>query len=187
VNLVEVFNGTRARLDCEAVALLVARVLEAEEVYDAELSVVFVGERRIRALNRDHRGKDEITDVLSFPLEDADEEPAGAGEELEAHGEPAGREPGGAVVDDRRAYEAADESEPPAPPRLLGDIVVCARQALRQARADSLPPAFELAVLIAHGTLHLLGYDHEVDAGEMALRQAEVLELVAWEGLLVSA
>ncbi len=160
MNLVEVFNGTRVDVDCEAVALLVARVLEAEAVHDAELSVIFVGERRIRALNREHRGKDEVTDVLSFPLEDADEE-----------------------LDDRRA----DEATPPAPPRLLGDVVVCARQALRQARADSLPPAFELAVLLAHGALHLLGYDHEVDAGEMALRQAEVLELVAWEGLLVSA
>ncbi len=174
MNLVEVFNGTRVALDCEAVALLVARVLEAEEVYDAELSVIFVGERRIRALNRDHRGKDEVTDVLSFPLEDADEEPRREAKRPER-------------VDDRRAYEAADGAEPPGPPRLLGDIVVCARQALRQARADSLPPAFELAVLLAHGTLHLLGYDHEVDAGEMALRQAEVLELVAWEGLLVSA
>jgi len=160
VNLVEVFNGTRVDVDCEAVALLVARVLEAEAVHDAELSVIFVGERRIRALNREHRGKDEVTDVLSFPLEDADEEPAGV---------------------------AADEDGPPDPPRLLGDVVVCARQALRQARADSLPPAFELAVLLAHGALHLLGYDHEVDAGEMALRQAEVLELVAWEGLLVPA
>jgi probable rRNA maturation factor len=172
VNLVEVFNGTRVELDCEAVALLVSRVLEAEEVYDAELSVVFVGERRIRALNREHRGKDEVTDVLSFPLEDGDDESGGE-------------------VDDRRAFDAAGEdpdgAEPQAPPRLLGDIVVCARQALRQARAVALPPAFELAVLLAHGTLHLLGYDHEVDAGEMALRQAEVLELVAWEGLLVSA
>ena len=67
---------------------------------------------------------------------------------------------------------------------MLGDIVVCTRQALRQARADALPPAFELAVLLAHGTLHLLGYDHETDAGQMALRQAEVLELVDWEGLV---
>ena len=162
MNLVEVVNGTRVALDREAVAQLVARVLEAEEVCDAEVSVLFVGERRIRALNRDHRGTDEITDVLSFPLEDADEELEGADEELEGAG-------------------------PEAPPRLLGDVVVCARQALRQAHADSLPPAFELAVLLTHGTLHLLGYDHEVDAGEMALRQAEVLELVAWEGLLVPA
>jgi len=139
VNLVEVYNSTRVALDCEAVALLVTRVLEAEDVYDAELSVVFVGERRIRTLNREHRGRDEVTDVLSFPLEDAGEEP--------------------------------------------GDG---ARQALRQARAEARPPAFELAVLLAHGTLHLLGYDHEADAGEMALRQAEVLGLVTWEGLLVA-
>ena len=70
---------------------------------------------------------------------------------------------------------------------MLGDIVICTRQALRQARADSLPPALEVAVLLAHGTLHLLGYDHETDAGQMALRQAEVLELVEWEGLVVPA
>ena len=43
-----------------------------------------------------------------------------------------------------------------------------------------------MAVLLAHGTLHLLGYDHETDAGQMALRQAEVLELVDWEGLVVA-
>jgi len=65
--------------------------------------------------------------------------------------------------------------------------VICARQALRQARADSLPPSFELAVLLVHGTLHLLGHDHETDAGEMALRQAEILELVRWEDLVVTA
>ena len=175
MNLVEVYNSTRVALDCEAVALLVTRVLEAEDVYDAELSVVFVGERRIRTLNREHRGRDEVTDVLSFPLEDAGEEP----------GDGAGGE-----IDDRRAYAAAgadpEGAEPQAPPRLLGDIVVCARQALRQARAEARPPAFELAVLLAHGTLHLLGYDHEADAGEMALRQAEVLGLVTWEGLLVA-
>lgn len=170
MNLVEVYNATRVEIDGEAVALLVAGVLEAEEVHDAELSVAFVGERRIRALNREHRGKDEVTDVLSFPLEDAGDERGSLGEEPEGAGS---EEPEGAG--------------PQAPPRLLGDIVVCARQALRQARADGLPPAFELAVLLAHGTLHLLGHDHEVDAGEMALRQAEVLELVAWEGLLVSA
>ena len=158
MNLVEVFNRTRVSVDEEAVARLVARVLETEGVDNAESSVELVGERRIRALNAEHRGKDQVTDVLSFPLEDAGE---GAGPA--AAGGPAG------------------------PPRLLGDVVVCARQALRQARADSLPPAFELAVLLAHGTLHLLGYDHEVDAGEMALRQAQVLELVAWEGLLVPA
>ena len=161
MNLVEVFNGSRVALDDEAVARLVARVLEAEGVRGAELSVAFVGERRIRSLNAEHRGKDEVTDVLSFPLEEAGEGPVDA------------------------AAQAARPGEA-LPPRLLGDIVVCARQALRQARADGLLPAFELAVLLAHGTLHLLGYDHEVDAGRMALRQAEVLELVDWEALVVT-
>jgi rRNA maturation RNase YbeY len=157
MNLVEVFNRTRVRVDEEAVARLVARVLAAEGVDNAESSVELVGERRIRALNAEHRGKDEVTDVLSFPLEDAGETP--------------GRAPAGG---------------PAGPPRLLGDVVVCARQALRQARADALPPALELAVLLVHGTLHLLGYDHETDAGQMALRQAGLLELVDWEALVVA-
>jgi probable rRNA maturation factor len=157
VNLVEVYNATRTEVDEEAVAALVDCVLAAEGVLNAELGVELVGERRIRDLNREHRGKDEVTDVLSFPLEEADEEP-----------------------------DAAAEGEG-GPPRLLGDIVICARRALEQARADDLPPALEVAVLLAHGTLHLLGYDHETDAGQMALRQAEVLELVDWEGLVVAA
>ena len=156
MNLVEVFNRTRVRLDDEAVARLVAGVLEAEGVENAEASVELVGERRMRALNAEHRGRDEVTDVLSFPLEEAWEGPGPA------------------------AAGAAG------PPRLLGDVVVCARQALRQARADSLPPAFELAVLLVHGALHLLGYEHETDAGRMALRQAELLELVDWEALVVA-
>jgi probable rRNA maturation factor len=137
----------------------VARVLEEEGVRDAEASVSFVGEARIRALNREHRGKDEVTDVLSFPLEEWDE--------------------------DEETPEVA-ASLAAGPPLLLGDIVVCARRALEQAAGDDLPPSFEFAVLLVHGALHLLGYDHETDAGEMALRQAEVLELVDWEGLVVA-
>jgi probable rRNA maturation factor len=161
VNLVGVFNGTRVAVNDEAVARLVAGVLEAEGVRGAEVDVEFVGERRIRRLNAEHRGRDEVTDVLSFPLEEA------------------------GVGMTRPPDAQAGQPEEVGPPRLLGDIVICARQALRQAGADDLPPAFELAVLLAHGTLHLLGYDHEVDAGRMALRQAEVLELVDWEALIV--
>ncbi len=172
MNLVEVYNATRVAIDEGAVAGLVDRVLVAEGVRDAEVAVELVGERRIRALNREHRGKDQVTDVLSFPLEDFDDGP----EEWEADG-------GADGPDDDAA--GADGGEA-APPRLLGDVVICVRQALRQARADRLPEALELAVLLAHGTLHLLGHDHETDAGQMALRQAEVLELVSWEGLLVT-
>ena len=154
MNLIDVVNSTRVPVRDEAVERLVAVVLEAEGVAGAEVAVEFVGERRIRALNAEYRGKDEITDVLSFPLEDAGDD----------------------------AALAADGDEPP--PRLLGDVVVCARQALRQARADHLPPALELSLLVVHGVLHLLGHDHEVDAGQMALRQAELLETADWRSVL---
>jgi rRNA maturation RNase YbeY len=161
VNLVEVSNATRVPVSEPAVARLVGVVLEAEGVRGAELGVQFVGEQRMRTLNREHRGRDEVTDVLSFPLEDA--------------------------VDARKTPEAHPEAGAGAGMTLLlGDVVVCARRALRQARAGGLPPEVELAVLLAHGTLHILGYDHEVDAGRMAVRQAEVLELVEWEGLLAA-
>ena len=148
---VEVHNSTRVALDEEGVAALVDCVLAAEGAAGAEVGVAFVGERRMRALNRVHRAHDAVTDVLAFPLEDVDESLTTA---------------------------------PDGPPRLLGDVVVCPRQALRQARAAGLPPSAELAVLLVHGTLHLLGYDHETDAGRMALRQAELLETARWEELV---
>jgi probable rRNA maturation factor len=156
--LVDVVNRTRVAIDEAAAATLVGAVLDAEGVYGAEVGVAFVGDTRMRALNREHRGLDRVTDVLAFPLEAEDE--LAAWRELEAA-------PPGDV-----------------PPRLLGDVVVGARQALRQARAHDVPPAFELAVLLVHGVLHLLGHDHETDAGRMALRQGELLEALDWERLL---
>ena len=176
MNLIEVVNRTRTEVGEAAVARLVAVVLEAEGVHGAEVAVEFVGEGRIRALNREYRGKDEVTDVLSFPLEDWPEGGAAAGD-------------GEAVAPARDLGEVAEAvlAGQAGPPLMLGDIVICARRALRQARAAELPPSFEVAVLLAHGTLHLLGYDHETDAGQMALRQAEVLEHADWEALVVTA
>ena len=184
MNVVEVVNGTRTAIDEELVARLVATVLDEEGVRGAEVAVTFVGERRIRDLNREHRGKDEVTDVLSFPLEDweaGDPRPTAPARRARRRPSwsPRSRPTSATVAEAVIAGTAG-------PPLLLGDIVICARRALEQARGDDLPPSFEMAVLLAHGTLHLLGYDHETDAGQMALRQAEVLELVDWEGLVVA-
>jgi probable rRNA maturation factor len=150
---VEVRNDTRFAVDLDAVEALVRAVLKAEGVLDGELGVRFVGERRMRALNREYRAEDSVTDVLAFPLEDDDDRVRGGGE--------AG-----------------------APPRMFGDVIVCMLRAERQAGAAGLPLAVELALVLVHGVLHLLGYDHEIDAGAMAQRQAEVLEGVSWEGLV---
>ena len=102
-----------------------AAALHAAGVSDGHLSVELIDEARIRELNRTHRGKDEPTDVLSFPID-------GAG--------------------------------PAAGPRELGDVVICPEHT-----AD-IPEA------VVHGVLHLCGYDHETDEGEMLGLQAEILE-----------
>ena len=91
------------------------------------VSVQFVGDQRIQTLNRLYRGKDSVTDVLSFAHE----------------------EPGVADVFPR----VEDVTE-------LGDIVISVPQAMRQSSQKRQALKFELAWLVVHGTLHLLGYDH---------------------------
>jgi probable rRNA maturation factor len=107
-----------------------------------ELTIALVSDAAMRRLNRMYRRKDYATDVLSFS-------PAFAKASAARH--PA-----------RRSRRAA-------PP--LGDIVIATGVAGRQARAQGHPLTTELRILALHGLLHLLGYDHEKDQGEM--RRAE--------------
>lgn len=117
---------------------------------DAELDVSIVDDSAIHELNREYRGRDRPTDVLSFPqLEE------GAGEEMVA--EP-GADPGGAPVH-------------------LGDVVISIETAARQAQSGGWTLDEELARLLLHGVLHLLGYDHEQDAERAAIMQAEEARL----------
>ncbi len=95
-----------------------------------ELSLVVTTDAKIRRLNRDHRGIDRQTDVLSFP-----QDPASG---------------------------------------LLGDVVVSLDTAQRQARAGGRPLSDELARLLAHGLLHLVGHDHERPADARRMAEAEV-------------
>jgi len=98
--------------------------LAAAGVDDGHLAVEFVGADRIRALNRDHRGRDRPTDVLSFPI---------------------------------------DESRPSPGPRELGDVMICPEHTA------------DLVEAVVHGVLHLCGYDHESDDGEMLALQRRVV------------
>jgi probable rRNA maturation factor len=102
----------------------VGAALEAAGVGDGHLAVEIVDAGRIRELNRLHRGVDEPTDVLAFPI---------------------------------------DELEPVAGPRELGDVAIS---------PEHCSDVTEAAV---HGALHLCGYDHETDGGEMLALQAGVL------------
>ena len=106
--------------------------LRAAGVVEGHLSVDLVPPGRIRELNREHRGRDEPTDVLSFPIDGA-----------------------GGV----------------AGPRELGDVVICPEHAA------------DLHQATVHGVLHLCGYDHEADKGEMlALEHTVMRSLRPGEG-----
>jgi probable rRNA maturation factor len=79
------------------------------------------------------------------------------------------------AVTDVLAFGIDGRDELPAGlPRLLGDVVICPQVARAQALEAGHSPGRELAVLTVHGTLHLLGYDHADDAGEMLARQEEL-------------
>jgi probable rRNA maturation factor len=62
--------------------------------------------------------------------------------------------------------------------RQLGDVVVCFAQAERQAAEAGVTSVAEVRTLVVHGLLHLLGHDHETDAGEMLARQDELLAVL---------
>jgi len=120
---VEVENRSGVDVDEAAAVELAGRVLRAEGIEDGELGIAFVGEDEMRTLKREHLGVDEVTDVLSFPIDGRDDLPAGV-------------------------------------PRALGDIVLCPQVVQAEWRWP-----------LAHGVLHLLGYEHgeEMEAREEAL------------------
>ena len=133
-------------------------VLHAERVDpDAELGLIFVDEATISDLNLRFLDATGPTDVLAFPI---DEELPTAGRDPDE----GGRGPG----------STADTDEPPV---VLGDVVVCPAVAQRQADLTGTPLEHELALLVVHGVLHLLEYDHAepVDAERMQRRERELL------------
>ena len=122
------------RVSAPGVARWLARVAPARA--RGVVSVALVSDATLRALNRDFRGVDRATDVLSFAL----------------NPEP------------RRS----SNPKPRIPNPFLGDIVIARGVARRQAASAGHSELTELRVLALHGLLHLLGYDHERDAGRMA-------------------
>jgi len=109
-------------IDAARLRRFIGTVVAALGVEQSPFSVVFITDGRIRTYNREYRGTDKPTDVLSFPGQDS----------------------------------------------YLGDILISSETAYNQAR-KSQTLTFETNVqrLILHGLLHLMGYDHETDNGEM--------------------
>jgi probable rRNA maturation factor len=141
-------------------------VLVSEGVRGAsELSVIFVDEATIAEMNQVHMAKSGPTDVLAFPIDSVviDEAPG----------------PGRASRGPDRPDADGDDH-----PLLLGDVVVCPAVASRQAPTHAGSIDDELALLVTHGVLHVLGYDH-ADAEErvaMQRRETSLLEEHHWRG-----
>jgi len=134
-------------------------VLAAEGIRgDAELSVLYVDELAMSDLNKRFMGEDSPTDVLAFPLDD---DLVGAG-----------RWP-----DNGPTGPASNRAEVKEAPLLLGDVVVCPAVAAANAPFHAGTYEDELALLVVHGILHVLGMDH-VDPEAQAAMQAKERSLL---------
>ena len=123
--MIEVVSRQRKKkIDTQAWETFAARAAEAIGQSGSSATIAFVSDKTIRQLNRQFRGIDKATDVLSFPADETDESN-------------------------------------------LGDIAISVETAAAQAKENGLKFDEEVAQLILHGLLHLAGYDHETDNGEM--------------------
>jgi probable rRNA maturation factor len=113
-----------------------------------KLSLAFVGDAAMRRLNRQFRGQDTTTDVLSFPSGDRPQTCVYAGQKTAA------------------AFEG-----------FLGDMAISLPVARRMARQRGIRPQAEAKLYLAHGLLHLLGHDHHSKAGarKMAIWEQKLL------------
>lgn len=129
---------------------LATQALAAEGITNGELTLTFIDEEEMAALNEEHMGEVGPTDVLSFPLDAANE-------------------------------TSLCDSDVPV---LLGDIVICPSIAEANAPDHAGTVDDELALLVIHGVLHVLGHDHATsdETAQMQSRERSLLEALHWAG-----
>ena len=137
----------------DTVKEVILKTLDEEDCdFSAEVSVTIVDKEEIREINRQERNIDSVTDVLSFPMLEFDENGEIINSDFDMDGENL----------------------------MLGDIVICAERAAEQAEEYGHSFGREMAFLTVHSMLHLLGYDHMEADEEKAMfaRQEEILSLL---------
>lgn len=132
-------------------------LIDEQQTDEVEVSVMFVDEKSIAELNERYMGKKGPTDVLSFPIDEGPSE--------------SGRTPDGGTSGPGDTGEAEEMVS------LLGDVVICPAIAFTKAPDHAGTFEDELALLLVHGILHLLGMDHE-DEEEAVVMEARERELL---------
>lgn len=137
----EIINFTENKVAETWVKKIVSLVLSGEKQKEnANVSVAFLGPGRMRKLNKQYRGKNTTTDVLSFAEKEVAFEKYKIGK-LKQHSD-------------------------------LGEIVICPREVKKNARRNNTVYEKELALVLIHGLLHLLGYVHEKNEVQAKIMQA---------------
>ncbi len=129
------------------------RILSVLGCKEFSVSIAFVGTHKIRQLNCQHRNRNVVTDVLSFPQ---------------------------LTIEERKLLPNFDVEKKRLGLALLGDIVICPAIAHNNSRKCHRTLEDEITALIIHSLLHLLGYDHQsdADAKRMQRREQEVLAAI---------
>ncbi len=157
--MLEIHNFTQNEIDEKFFQEIFGVVLKKVGLEDkAEISLAIVGDGRMRKLNKIYRGKNRITDVLSFENKSVIPYLSKAFPRL-------------------KKGEKTEFIQPPDGIKRLGEIVICYPQAKKQAKRLGHSLEKELTFLLIHGILHLLGYEHEKEdkAKEMEEMEGKVL------------
>lgn len=161
---VQVEDRSGFDIDTKRAAGMAAALLVRLGYTGGELGVTYVSAEEMEDLNLQYMGRKGVTDVLSFPLDaSAMEVEAGFLAEIEAEEH--------LLISSMMSGASSDEV-----PLLLGDVVICPEVAGTQAHGQGNTAEQELCLLLIHGVLHIVGYDHESDDGEMETLQARLFE-----------
>lgn len=161
--MLEIHNFTQNEIDekfFQKISKLVLNIIGLKG--DIEISLAIVGDGRIRKLNKMYRGKNRVTDVLSFEHKSVIPYLAKAFPRL-------------------KKGQDLEFIEPPDGIKRLGEIVICYPRAKKQAKRVGHSLEEELTILLIHGILHLSGYEHEKDernAEKMEKMEAKILKAI---------
>lgn len=133
---------------------VVQNVLKAEKIkHDVDVYITLTNNNEIHKINKEYRNVDNPTDVLSFPMYEREE------------------------IDFLRKDKVGDEEE------ILGDIIISIDKVKEQSEEYGHSFERELAYLVTHGMLHLLGYDHMVEGEKKVMREREE-EILSGMGII---